>query len=260
MIKSLWIAKTGLEANQAALDVISNNLANSNTAGFKRSRAVFEDLMYQNEKVAGASTGGSNVAPTGVQIGTGVRQVANVRNHTQGALTSTGNPLDVAIQGSGFFKVELPDGSNGYTRDGSLQVNAEGLLVTSNGNKLVPNIQIPQGANNISISQDGQVTATIGNTTVPTAIGNITLTEFINPAGLTSIGSNTLVESAASGAPQDVTPGSDGSGTLGQGFVESSNVNVVEELVSMIQSQRAYEINSKAIQAADQMLQKISQI
>lgn len=260
MIKSLWIAKTGLEANQAALDVISNNLANSNTSGFKRSRAVFEDLMYQTEKAPGSATGGSNVSPTGVQIGTGVRQVANVRNHSQGSLTSTGNPLDIAIQGNGFFKVELPDGSNGYTRDGSLQVNAEGLLVTSNGNKIVPNIQIPQGANNISISQDGQVTATIGNSTVPTAIGNITITNFLNPAGLTAIGNNTLLESTASGAPQDVTPGFDGSGTLGQGFVEASNVNVVEELVSMIQSQRAYEINSKAIQAADQMLQKISQI
>lgn len=260
MIKSLWIAKTGLEANQSAMDTISHNLANANTSGFKRSRAVFEDLIYQQVKAPGTATAAGAEAPSGLQVGTGVRQVANVRNHTQGNLNSTGNPMDLAIQGAGFFAVENTDGTPAYTRDGSFQLNGEGFVVTANGNKVVPNIQVPAGSTEFTVAQDGTVTVKQPGATGAESIGQITLVNFINPAGLNAVGNNLLTETTASGAPQEVVAGTEGAGTIGQGFVESSNVNVVEELVSMIQSQRAYEINSKAVQAADQMLQRISQI
>ncbi len=260
MIKSLWIAKTGLEANQSAMDVISNNLANVSTTGFKKSRAVFEDLLYQQARGAGSNTSANSLAPTGLQVGTGTREVATVRNHTQGSLNATSNPLDLAIEGNGFFQVAMPDGTVGYTREGSFTPNADGQLVNPSGYLLQPVVQIPNGSTEISIGKDGIVTGKLPGATAKSQMGQIEVTNFMNPAGLQALGGNIYSETAASGAAQNGTPGQAGFGSLAQGFLESSNVNVVEELVNMIQSQRAYEINSKALQASDQMLQKISQI
>ncbi|MDE2615438.1 MAG: flagellar basal-body rod protein FlgG [Burkholderiales bacterium] len=260
MFNSLWIAKTGMEAQQMQLDVISNNLANSSTNGFKRAHAVFEDLMYQNLRQVGSSTSEQSQLPTGLQVGLGVRTVSTSRSFTQGSLQQSGNGLDVAIQGNGFFQITMPDGTLNYTRDGSFQVNAQGQLVTSNGLPVANGITVPANATNVSISADGNVTATIPGTVAPQPIGTIPLASFINPAGLDPRGQNLYAETAASGQPNTGTPGANGLGQLMQGFLETSNVNVVQELVSMIQTQRAYEMNSKAIQTSDQMLQKLGQL
>jgi flagellar basal-body rod protein FlgG len=260
MIRSLFIAKTGLDAQQTQLDVVSNNLANVSTAGFKKARPVFEDLLYQTVRQAGAQSTQQTQLPTGLQIGTGVRSVATERVFTQGNLQQSSNSLDVAINGPGFLQVALPDGTTAYTRDGSLHLDNQGQLVTSSGYTVSPAITIPANAQVITIGNDGIVTVTQQGTAAPTTVGTIQLANFINPAGLEARGENLYLETAASGAPTTNTPGSNGVGTLKQGYIETSNVNVVEELVNMIQTQRAYEINSKAIQTSDQMLQRLTQI
>ncbi|MFA6121542.1 MAG: flagellar basal-body rod protein FlgG [Sideroxydans sp.] len=260
MIRSLWISKTGLEAQQTQMDVVSNNLANVSTTGFKRSRAVFEDLLYQNLRQPGAQSSQQTQVPSGLQIGTGVRPVAAERIHTQGNLQLTGNKLDMAIQGSGFFQVLMPDGSTAYTRDGSFQTDNQGQLVTSNGYVVQPAMTIPANATSVTVGMDGVVTITQAGATAPVQVGSMQLATFINPAGLESMGQNLYLETASSGTPSTNVPGTNGTGSISQGYVETSNVNVVEELVNMIQTQRAYEINSKAITTSDQMLQKLSQI
>lgn len=258
MNPALWAAKTGLDAQQTRMAVVSNNLANVNTSGFKKGRAVFEDLLYQNVKQVGGSTSQDTMAPSGLALGTGVRVVATEKLYTQGNLSQTGNPLDLAIQGRGFFQVMLPDGTMAYTRDGSFQVNAEGELVTSSGYRLQPGISIPDGAQSITVGSDGVVTVQVAGQATPTQVGTLQLVDFVNPAGLQARGENLLLESAASGSAQAGTPGLDGLGSLAQGSLESSNVNVVEELVNMIETQRAYEMNSKAIKTTDQMLEYVS--
>ncbi len=260
MIRSLWISKTGLEAQQTQMDVVSNNLANVSTTGFKRSRAVFEDLLYQNLRQPGAQSSQQTQIPSGLQIGTGVRPVAAERIHTQGNLQQTSNKLDMVIQGSGFFQVLMPDGSTAYTRDGSFQTDNQGQLVTSNGYVVQPAMTIPANATTVTVGMDGVVTITQAGATAPVQVGSMQLATFINPAGLESMGQNLYLESASSGTPSTNVPGTNGTGSINQGYVETSNVNVVEELVNMIQTQRAYEINSKAITTSDQMLQKLSQI
>ena len=260
MINSLWISKTGMEAQQTQLDVISHNLANVSTTGFKRSNAVFEDLMYQNLRQVGANSTEQSQLPTGLQLGLGVRTVATSRSFTQGSMQQTSNQLDVAIKGNGFFQVTQPDGTIGYTRDGSFQVDSQGRLVTSSGLPVANGITVPPSATNVSIAADGTVSATLPNSATPQNIGSLALANFVNPAGLEPRGDNLYVETAASGQPNGGTAGTNGLGTVMQGFLETSNVNVVQELVSMIQTQRAYEMNSKAIQTSDQMLQKLGQL
>jgi flagellar basal-body rod protein FlgG len=258
MNSALWAAKTGLDAQQTKMSVVSHNLANVNTTGFKKDRAIFEDLLYQNVKQVGGSTSQDTVSPTGLSVGTGVRIVATEKNYTQGGLSNTGNSLDVAINGRGFFQVLMPDGSFGYTRDGSFKMSAEGELVTSSGYKVQPGITIPSGAQSVTIGTDGVVSALVAGSAAPTQIGTLQLTDFVNPSGLQPRGENMVVESAASGPAQTSTPGLNGLGTVQQGSLEGSNVNVVEELVNMIETQRAYEMNSKAISTTDQMLQYVS--
>ncbi|MBE2244055.1 MAG: flagellar basal-body rod protein FlgG [Burkholderiaceae bacterium] len=260
MMRSLWISKTGMEAQQTQLDSISNNLANASTNGYKKSHAVFEDLMYQNLRQVGANSSEQTTLPTGLQAGLGSRAVASARSFTQGNLQQSSNPLDLAVRGNGFFQIQMPDGTLGYTRDGSFQVDAQGALVTNNGYALQPGITIPVGAQSITIAQDGTVSATLAGQTQPQILGQIQLASFVNPAGLEPKGQNLFAETVASGTPSAGEPGLNGLGSLQQGFVETSNVNVVEELVSMIQTQRAYELNSKAIQTSDQMLQKLAQL
>lgn len=260
MIRSLWISKTGLDAQQTQMDVISNNLANVSTSGFKRSRAVFEDLLYQTLRQPGAQSSQQTQIPSGLQIGTGVRPVAAERIHTQGNLQQTGNQLDVAIQGSGFFQVQMPDGTTAYSRDGSFQIDSQGQLVTANGFPIQPALTIPASATSVSIGRDGVVSVTQPGVAAPVQVGSLQVATFINPGGLQSQGDNLYQETASSGTPSTNVPGTNGSGLLNQNYVETSNVNVVEELVNMIQTQRAYEINSKAITVSDQMLQKLSQI
>jgi flagellar basal-body rod protein FlgG len=260
MINSLWISKTGMEAQQMQLDVISNNLANVSTNGFKRANAVFEDLMYQNLRQVGASSSEQSQLPTGLQLGLGVRTVATSRSFAQGNLQQSGNKLDVAIQGNGFFQVTMPDGTTNYTRDGAFQVDSQGRLVTATGLPVANGVTVPVNATSIAIGADGVVTAQIPGSTAPQSIGTIALANFLNPAGLEPKGQNLYAESTASGQPASGTPGANGLGSLMQGFVETSNVNVVQELVTMIQTQRAYEMNSKAIQTSDQMLQKLGQL
>jgi flagellar basal-body rod protein FlgG len=260
MINSLWISKTGMEAQQTKLDVISNNLANVSTNGFKKSSAVFEDLMYQNVRQAGANVAEQSSLPTGLQIGLGVRTVATSRSFEQGKLQQSGNNLDIAIQGNGFFQLTMPDGSTGYTRDGAFQVDNQGRMVNSSGYPVANGVTVPPNATSVIVSAEGAVSAVIPGTVAPQPIGNITLANFINPAGLDPKGQNIYAETAASGQPNVAAAGANGTGTLMQGFVETSNVNVVQELVTMIQTQRAYEMNSKAIQTSDQMLQKLGQL
>jgi flagellar basal-body rod protein FlgG len=260
MINSLWISKTGMEAQQTQLDVISHNLANVSTTGFKRATAVFEDLMYQNLRQVGANSTEQSQLPTGLQLGLGVRTVATSRSFTQGSMQQTNNQLDLAIKGNGFFQVTQPDGTLGYTRDGSFQVDAQGRLVTAGGLPVANGITVPTGATNVSIATDGSVSATLSGQSAPQTIGTLALANFINPAGLEPRGDNLYSETAASGQPTGGTAGTNGLGTVMQGFLETSNVNVVQELVSMIQTQRAYEMNSKAIQSSDQMLQKLGQL
>ena len=259
MNQSLWISKTGLDAQQTKMSTISNNLANVGTTGFKRGRAIFEDLLYQNVRQVGAQSSQDTVLPSGLQVGTGTRVVATERLFTQGNLTKTDNALDIAIQGRGFFEILMPDGTQGYTRDGSFHINDPGLVVTSAGYQLQPPITVPADAMSITVAGDGTVSVQQPGTPAATQIGTVQLNDFINPAGLQARGENLFMESGASGAPQPGNPGLNGLGTLAQGYVESSNVNVVEELVNMIETQRAYEMNSKAISTADQMLQYVSQ-
>jgi flagellar basal-body rod protein FlgG len=258
MNSALWAAKTGLDAQQTRMAVVSHNLANVGTTGFKKDRAVFEDLLYQNVKQVGAATSQDSTSPTGLNLGTGVRVVATEKNYTQGGMNTTGNALDVAINGRGFFQVALPDGSMAYTRDGSFKMSADGELVTSSGYRVQPGISIPSGAQSISIGNDGVVSVQIAGQAAPTQVGTLSLTDFVNPAGLQPRGENLLSESASSGPAQSSTPGLNGLGSLQAGFLEGSNVNVVEELVTMIETQRAYEMNSKAISTTDQMLQYVS--
>ncbi|MFO1216915.1 MAG: flagellar basal-body rod protein FlgG [Burkholderiaceae bacterium] len=260
MFRSLWIAKTGMEAQQTQLDTISHNLANVGTNGFKRGHAVFEDLIYQNLRQAGANSSEQTQLPTGLQVGLGVRAVAMSRNFTQGNLQQTGNNLDVAIKGNGFFQIQMPDGSVAYTRDGSFQVDAQGQIVTNNGFTVQPGITIPANAQSVTIAADGTVTVLLPGQSTPQPVGQLQIAGFANPSGLDPRGQNLFGETAASGTPASGAPGSNGLGTLAQGYVETSNVNVVEELVAMIQTQRAYEINSKAIQTSDQMLQRLGQL
>ncbi|HEX4584444.1 MAG TPA: flagellar basal-body rod protein FlgG [Burkholderiaceae bacterium] len=260
MIRSLWIAKTGMDAQQTQLDVISNNLANVGTNGYKRQVAQFEDLLYQNLRQAGANSSQQTQLPTGLQLGTGVQLVATPRVFTQGNLQQTGSQFDMAINGNGFFQVQLPDGTTAYTRDGTFHMDSAGQLVNSSGFALTPAVTIPPSAQSVTIGADGTVSVTLAGQANAQSVGTIQLANFINPAGLESKGQNLFAETSASGTPSANTAGTNGLGTLQQGYVETSNVNVVEELVSMIQTQRAYELNSKAISTSDQMLQRLSQM
>jgi flagellar basal-body rod protein FlgG len=259
MNSALWVAKTGLDAQQTQMTVISNNLANVNTTGFKRGRATFQDLLYQNYGQVGSQTSTQTQSPSGLMIGTGVHIGATENLFQQGNLQQTNNNLDVAINGRGFFQVQMPDGSLAYTRDGSFQVNSQGQLVTASGYLVQPGITIPQAAQSVTISADGIVDVQLANQTAPQQVGTLTIADFINPSGLQTQGGNLYTETAASGSPQTGTPSLNGLGSLVQGSVESSNVNVVEEMVNMIQTQRAYEMNSKAISTVDQMLQNLTQ-
>lgn len=260
MIRSLWIAKTGLDAQQTNLDVISHNLANVSTNGYKRQRAVFEDLLYQNLRQPGAQSTQQTQIPSGLQLGVGVRTIATEHIHTQGSLQRTENPLDVAINGQGFFQIQMPDGTLAYTRDGAFQRDSTGQIVTSSGYLVSPAITIPADAISITISRDGIVSVTQAGQANATQVGNLQLATFINTGGLQSVGENLYVETASSGTPTPNTPGSNGAGLLNQGLVETSNVNVAEELVSMIQTQRAYEMNSKAVQTSDAVLGRLTQL
>ena len=260
MIRSLWIARTGLEAQQTQLDVISNNLANVSTNGYKRSRAIFEDLLYQTIRQPGAQNTQQNQIGSGLQLGTGVRPVATERIHTQGNLQQTGNAMDMGVQGAGFFQVTLPDGTPGYTRDGAFQLDAQGQLVTASGYPLEPAIIIPNDAQSVTIGKDGTVSVLQAGQAQPTVVGNIQLATFVNPGGLASAGENLFLETASSGVATPNAPGTNGAGVINQQYVETSNVNVAEELVSMIATQRAYELNSRAIQTSDQMLGRLTQL
>lgn len=260
MLRSLWTARTGLDAQQVGLEVISNNLANASTNGFKRARAVFEDLLYQNVIQPGAQSSQSTQISNGLQIGTGVRPVSTARIQTQGSLTQTDNELDVAVNGAGFLQVLLPDGTTAYTRDGSFQQDNQGQVVTASGYPLQPSITIPITATSVTIAKDGVVTITEAGTTATTQVGQLQLATFVNVGGLQSVGENLYLETASSGAPTPNTPGTNGSGTINQKYVEASNVNVAEELVNMIQTQRIYEMNSKVISTADTMLGRLTNL
>ncbi|PCJ33292.1 MAG: flagellar basal-body rod protein FlgG [Gammaproteobacteria bacterium] len=259
MNQALWIAKTGLDAQQTRMSVISNNLANVNTTGFKQDRAVFEDLLYQTIRQPGAQSSANTQLPSGLMLGTGVRTVATEKLHTQGNIEQTSNALDVAVQGRGFFQILMPDGGISYTRDGTFQLDSDGQIVMSNGYPLQPSMTVPIDAQSITISSDGTVTVLEDGQSAPTTIGNIELADFVNPTGLQPMGENLYNETAASGAPITGTPGLTGLGSTIGGALETSNVNVVTELINMIETQRAYEMNSKAISTADQMLQYASQ-
>ncbi len=254
MIRSLWTAATGMEAQQLNIDVISNNLANVNTLGFKKGRVDFQDLLYQTTRTAGSTEAQGAQVPTGIQVGLGTRAAAVQKMFTQGDFQQTQNPLDVVIEGDGFFQVLMPNGNTGYTRDGSFKLDSQGRLVTSDGFPLDPEITIPAEATSISIGSDGSVTVMVPGQTAPQPAGQIQIAKFPNPGGLTNIGRNLLQPSAASGDAITDTPGMNGLGTIASGFVEMSNVKVVEEMVNMIVAQRAYEINAKAIQTSDEML------
>ncbi|MFA7496247.1 MAG: flagellar basal-body rod protein FlgG [Acidithiobacillus sp.] len=254
MMRSLAVAATGLEGEQTKMDVIANNLANVNTTGFKQSRAVFQDLLYQNIRQPGAQSSQTTQYPSGLQLGTGVRVVATERLMTQGNLTQTGNSLDVGIDGQGFFQIMQPNGTIAYSRDGTFQLNNQGQVVTSNGYLLQPPITIPPNAQSITIGSDGTVSVVLPGQAQPQQVGTMQLANFINPTGLQSIGDNLYLQTGSSGAPQTGQPTLNGLGSLQQGYLESSNVNVVSEMVDMISTQRAYEINSKAISTSDSML------
>lgn len=255
MMRSLYTAASGMTAQQFMIDNIANNLANVNTAGYKKSRADFQDLLYQSVRFAGTPVTAGAQIPTGIQIGHGVRPVATQKIFQQGTFQQTDNPLDLVIEGDGFFQVLMPDGTIAYTRDGALKKDSEGRLVTSDGFYLEPEILIPEDAVQIAIGTDGTVAVTLSGDSEPQTIGQIELARFVNPAGLQSVGRNLYTATGASGAPLVGTAGLDGFGNLAQGFLEMSNVQVVEEMVAMITSQRAYEVNSRAIQASDDMLQ-----
>jgi flagellar basal-body rod protein FlgG len=254
MEAALWVAKTGLDAQQTRMTVIANNLANVNTTGFKRDRASFEDLLYQNVRQGGAQTSADTAAPTGLLLGTGTRVVATEKLHSQGNIIQTQNAFDLAISGEGFFQILQPDGTIGYSRDGGFKLSAEGVLVNSSGYRLQPEIAIPQTAQSITIGADGTVSIQAFGEAQAQGIGQIQLARFLNPAGLQAVGENLFRETTSSGPPQVGIPSQQGNGQLIQGALESSNVNVVEEMVNMIETQRAYEVNSKAIEAVDGML------
>lgn len=260
MIRSLWIARTGLEAQQTQLDVIAHNLANVGTNGYKRQRAVFEDLLYQNLRQPGAQANQQNLVPSGLMLGTGVRVVATERIHTQGSLERTDNALDLAINGQGFFQIQMPDGTLAYTRAGAFQRDHQGQIVTAQGYPLAPPITIPEDAVSITVSRDGIVSIVQAGQATTTEIGTIQLVTFVNNGGLQSTGENLYVETAASGPPTPNAPGTNGAGVLNQGLVETSNVNVAEELVAMIQTQRAYEMNTRVISTSDNMLGRLTQL
>ena len=255
MQSSLYIGATGMEAQRVNIDVIANNLANVNTSGFKRSRADFQELMYQTNQAAGTETVAGTEVPTGIQIGLGVEPSSVQKIFQQGGLTTTENPLDLAIEGDGFFQISMPDGETGYTRAGNFKLDSQGEIVTSEGNPLEPSITIPGDTLSITITSDGTVSALQAGNLTPTTIGQIELARFTNPGGLNAMGKNIFMPSGSSGSVTTANPGSDGLGTVNQGFVEMSNVNIVEEMVNMIVSQRAYELNSKVVQTSDQMLQ-----
>ena len=257
-MESLWVAKTGLEAQQMRMTLVAQNLANVNTTGYKRGRAIFEDLLYQNVVQVGGLTSQQNEAPTGLSLGTGVRVVATDKQFTQGNLVTTNNPFDLAVEGRGFFEILMPDGSQAYTRDGTFQIDSDGQLVTSSGYVVQPAITIPQDAQAVTVGVDGVVSAVLPGQADPVQLGSLQLTDFVNPSGLLARGENLYIETASSGPPQPGTPGLNGLGNLSQGTLETSNVNVVEELVSMIETQRAYEMNSRAIETSDQMLQHLT--
>lgn len=261
MIRSLWIGKTGMDVQQTSIDVISHNLANISTNGYKHSRPVFEDLIYQTIRQAGSPAAQQGQVPTGLQLGVGARTVATVRIYTEGGLQNTGNSFDLAISGQGLFRVLSPDGqTTGYTRDGSFRLDSQGRMVMSNGWQLQPQFQIPSDAVSFSVAPDGTASYMPAGAVNAVQLGTITVSTFVNPAGLTAKGETIYLETEASGAPQETNPGSNGAGTLYQGYVESSNVNATEELVNMITAQRAYELNSRVISTSDQMLQKLTQL
>ncbi len=256
---ALHVARTGLDAQNLRMQVIANNLANVNTVGFKRDRASFETLGYQTIVAAGAPSAADNRYAVGLNLGTGVQTTGTARIDSQGSLTTTSNALDLAIEGAGYFQVQMPDSRIGYTRAGDFKLSAEGTIVTADGMPLQPQIQVPEGATAISIGADGTVSAQVAGQTDTTELGKIEIARFVNSAGLQAIGNNLLTETAASGAPQVGAAGEDGRGSLRSGALEASNVNVVEELVDMIETQRAYEVNSKMIQAADEMMRNATQ-
>jgi flagellar basal-body rod protein FlgG len=258
MFSSLWIAKTGLDAQQTRMDVISNNLANANTTAFKSSRAAFQDLMYQNKVQPGGQTTEQTLSPSGLMLGTGVRVVGTEKSFAEGNITQTGNSLDMAIQGRGFLQVSMPDGTVAYTRDGSLHTDANGQIVTGDGYPLEPAITLPANVQSVTIGSDGTVSAKTAASAAPVVVGTIQLADFVNPAGLQPQGQNLYLETASSGSPQTGQPALNGMGSLQQGSLESSNVNVVAEMVNMIETQRTYEMNSKAISSTDQMLQALT--
>lgn len=255
MIRALWTAASGMQGQQKSIDVVANNLANVNTTGFKRSRADFQDLIYQNLKSTGSPATNATQVPTGIQIGLGTRLAAVTKIFTPGDFTQTGNELDMAIEGDGFYQITLPDGNTGYSRAGAFKRDSTGQVVTSDGNPLSPSIVIPNNATKINIGNDGTVSVQVAGQSATTTVGNIQLAAFSNPSGLSSQGKNIYLPTDASGTATAGTPGQNGLGTIGQGLLEMSNVNVAEEMVNMIVGQRAYEINSKAVQASDEMLQ-----
>ena len=260
-MRALSIASTGMQAQQTNVEVIANNLANMNTTGFKEQKTAFEDLLYQSVQTPGAQTSDKGTyAPTGIQVGAGVKTAATYRITTQGDLTSTSNPYDVAIQGAGYFEVQQADGTNAYTRAGNFSLSPQGQLVTQDGMLVQPGIAIPANTISVTVNAQGQVNATVAGNTTPQTVGQLELTVFPNEAGLNALGGNLFLETQASGSPQTGVPGSSGFGTLQQGFLETSNVNSVDEITALITAQRAYEMNSKVVTAADQMLQTTSQM
>ncbi len=260
MIRSLFIAATGMEAQNLNIDVIANNLANVNTVGYKRSRADFQELMYQEIKTPGAISAEGSQIPSGIQVGLGVRPVAVQKIFQQGDFVQTGNNLDLVIEGEGFFQISVPDGTIAYTRAGAFKMDSEGRVVNSDGYPIEPEITIPEDTVSITVGSDGKVTVLQAGSTASTEVGQIEIAKFINPGGLKAIGKNLFIPTDSSGDPATANPGSEGLGTIAQGFLEVSNVNIVEEMVNMIVSQRAYEINSKAIQASDEMLQAVNNL
>ncbi|MFT6986856.1 MAG: flagellar basal-body rod protein FlgG [Psychromonas sp.] len=260
MHPALWISKTGLDAQQTNVATISNNLANASTIGFKKSRAVFEDLLYQNINQPGANATQNTKLPSGLMIGSGAKVVAVQKNFEQGNALTTNNSLDIMIDGDGFFEIEMPDGSSGYTRNGQFQLNEEGMMVTpGSGYPLLPQVQIPNNAQSITVGSEGEVSVRIAGQAANQVVGQLSVNDFVNPSGLEPIGENLYTETGASGAPLQGVPGGDGMGFLRQGMLETSNVNVTEELVNLIESQRVYEMNSKVISAVDEMLSYVSQ-
>lgn len=259
MMQALWVAKTGLSAQNTRLTTIANNLANASTIGFKRDDAQFEDLLYQVRSQPGAQSSQTTQIPSGLQLGTGVRVVGTTKQFTQGSIQVTNKPLDMAIDGHGFFQILMPDGTTAYSRNGEFQLNSDGQIVNADGLPLQPAITIPQNAQTVTISKDGIVSAQVSGQTAPQQIGQIQLADFINPSGLQAIGSNLYLETAASGSPQQGQPANSGFGSIDQDSLESSNVDVVQEMVNMITTQRTYEMNSKVIATSDQMLQYVTQ-